>query len=223
VAHEINTPLGVLSLGASVLETTLSRDLDACPPAIREALTLMQQNIARLARLVQTFRSLSAETAGATCQRVDLLALLEEVDALCRRTGRGLAIEVHCALPEAERVWMGCPEILSQVLVHLVRNAEWHAYPGGAEAARVALRLWRGPGRFQIEVRDFGCGIATQDLWRIFEPFFTTERGRGAAGLGLTIVHNLVTAGLRGHVDVASKIGEGTAFRVCLPAPGVMG
>ena len=71
--------------------------------------------------------------------------------------------------------------------------------------------------RFVITVRDFGRGMAPETKTRLFEPFFTTGRGKGATGLGMAIVHNLVTSGLRGTVQVASDEGLGTAIAVSFP------
>jgi two-component system NtrC family sensor kinase len=70
-----------------------------------------------------------------------------------------------------------------------------------------------------ISVRDFGIGMAHEQMLRIFDPFFTSKRGGGGAspGLGLSIVNNLVRAGLRGSIEVSSEVGGGTTFVVVVP------
>jgi len=67
-------------------------------------------------------------------------------------------------------------------------------------------------------VRDHGKGIDTDNLRRIFDPFFTTRLGQGGSGLGLHIVHNIVTGLLGGQVEVDSQPGEGSVFTLRLPA-----
>jgi signal transduction histidine kinase len=68
-----------------------------------------------------------------------------------------------------------------------------------------------------ITVTDNGIGITPEHQRRIFDPFFTTRLGRGGSGLGLNIVHNLVTDVLGGTIDVDSDPDAGTAFTMVLP------
>ncbi|WP_239507674.1 sensor histidine kinase, partial [Enterobacter hormaechei] len=71
----------------------------------------------------------------------------------------------------------------------------------------------------QVEIiySDDGAGM-TEDVRRhAFDPFFTTRRDKGGTGLGLNIVHNIVTNRLGGHIDLASDVGKGTRFRILLP------
>jgi signal transduction histidine kinase len=71
--------------------------------------------------------------------------------------------------------------------------------------------------RVQLTVADDGHGIPTGSLNKIFDPFFTTRLGQGGSGLGLTIVHNLVTVMLGGRIEVASTVGQGTCFTLSFP------
>ena len=77
----------------------------------------------------------------------------------------------------------------------------------------------------QITLSDNGRGIDPADQRRIFEPFFTTQLGRGSSGLGLHVVHNIVTGVLGGQIEVQSSPGAGTTFLLKLPlvAPAASG
>jgi signal transduction histidine kinase len=70
---------------------------------------------------------------------------------------------------------------------------------------------------FSIVVRDYGRGMSAASRSRVFEPFYTTGRGQGGTGLGMAIVHNLVTSALKGHIELTSGLGQGTAVRVTFP------
>jgi signal transduction histidine kinase len=88
----------------------------------------------------------------------------------------------------------------------------------GREDGRVTVGLVsKDDDRVVLAVVDNGTGIAPEHLPHIFKPFFTTKLGQGGSGLGLHIVHNLVTGPLGGRIDVDSKKGQGTRFVLTLP------
>jgi signal transduction histidine kinase len=75
----------------------------------------------------------------------------------------------------------------------------------------------RQDDRVIVAYTDDGCGISASNQEKIFEPFFTTARDRGGSGLGLHIVHNIVTQNLLGSIQCESNIGLGTKFILNLP------
>jgi CheY-like chemotaxis protein/two-component sensor histidine kinase len=103
---------------------------------------------------------------------------------------------------------------VEQIVMNLALNAS-DAMPDGG---RLAIRTGRGEhDTVWLEVEDSGTGIPDDVREHLFEPFFTTkERSRGT-GLGLSVVHGIVTLH-RGAIDIDSREGEGTVFRVSLPA-----
>nr|WP_225540612.1 HAMP domain-containing sensor histidine kinase [Xanthomonas sp. XNM01] len=117
------------------------------------------------------------------------------------------------------------PGPLEQVVSNLLSNALAHAWPQGGPG-RIRIRAAAdGSDHVRIEVDDDGRGIPAEDLPRIFEPFFTTRRNRGGTGLGLHIVHQIVTEVLGGTIEVRSRTsdtggGRGTRFVVRLPRVG---
>jgi len=139
--------------------------------------------------------------------------------AISAREAR-LRIDVRNTLTDPVREWTGCAGHLTQILLNFLTNCARYAYPageGGSVEIVLAEDLTTQPGQFVLTVRDRGRGMCEQDRARVFEPFFTTGRGMGGSGLGMAIVHNLVTASLRGRVDVESAPGAGSAFRVVFP------
>ena len=67
-----------------------------------------------------------------------------------------------------------------------------------------------------LRITDNGLGIPEENLARLFEPFFSTKKGKGGTGLGMSIVHNLVSKTLNGSITVHSQVGVGTCFEVQL-------
>ena len=233
VAHEINTPLGIIQNAASFVTEQLSAKRIATleiDDELRETLTdvsdaclLIQRNISVAARLVTTFKSLSVRHIADPRETVDLLAIIQQVTELYRLQARSsnLTITVRCSLPEAARRWDGFPGQLSQVLLNLITNTDRHAYPAGrggaAEIELTAAPFTPEKPGFSIHYRDFGVGVPAENLAKIFEPFFTTGRDRGGSGLGLAIVHNLVTTSFGGSVKASSTPGEGVLFQLRFP------
>ena len=79
-----------------------------------------------------------------------------------------------------------------------------------------------GADSVEIVLSDDGSGMAPEVRRQAFDPFFTTRRGRGSTGLGLHIVHNIVTDRLGGQIDLESEPGSGTMFRIVLPREAPM-
>lgn len=107
---------------------------------------------------------------------------------------------------------------LSQVVMNLVQNAA-HAIPLGA-AADNQIRVSTGAtatGEAFVEVADTGVGIAAADMPRIFDAFYTTKPVGVGTGLGLSICHKIVSSA-GGRIEVSSRAGQGSTFRVVLPA-----
>jgi signal transduction histidine kinase len=233
VAHEINTPLGTINTAASIVKRRLAAEVlgqfAGEPKALaalddaREAADLIAANIARAHKLVQDFKKLSVSQISDTKEVLDLIDVVDEVIGLFRINARKakLAIEVRHGLSEpAERAWLGYRGYLTQVLLNLLGNIERYAYPDG-EGGRVEIEIVADKRRpdefFLLTVRDFGQGIAADHLPKVFDPFFTTGRSKGGTGLGMAIVHNIVTTALKGSIGLESKLGSGTT--VTLRAP----
>ena len=257
VAHEINTPLGVIENAASFVSEQLSAatlllvsdqpEVQEMMRDVAEACHLIQKNVAHAARLVQSFKKLSVGQLAEPRAKVDLLRAVNETLNIFRAktlsalppgpsyhgprgqsgqhrlllaTSR-LDIAVLCELEtEAERTWDGFPGLLSRVILNLLTNIDRYAYaehePGKVEITLSRKDVAGGPG-FQLRVRDFGKGIAPADLPHIFDPFFTTGRDRGGTGLGLAMVHNLVSQAFGGTIRAFSALGEGTTFELEFP------
>jgi signal transduction histidine kinase len=215
VAHEINTPLGIVRTAASLLRNRVaSGNLDD----VAEASALIERNIERAHRLVEDFKKLSVSQISDTLESLDLVAVVEEVVELfsisARQAGLKVVVRNQLAGPE-EHIWIGYRGRLSQVLLNLLTNVQRYAYPEGT-GGEVEIVIAADSG-FVLTVRDFGGGIAPDDVPRVFDPFFTTGRTRGGTGLGLAIVRGLVVDGMSGTIQLSSEVGTGTTIVIRLP------
>lgn len=218
-SHELRTPLASIAGFIETLRGPARNDAKARD----NFLQIMQEQTARMARLIDDLLSLSrleAKPYVRPTERVDLGRLLREVsDSLSHlATETGVAIKLD--LPEAPLEVTGNRDELVQVFANLLENACKYGSSGG----RVTLQARREkPGaETAVTVTDFGPGIPQEHIPRITERFYRvdveTSRAQKGTGLGLAIVKHILTRhGAR--LSIRSKVGEGSSFTVHFP-PG---
>src|SRR5262245_12111531 len=164
LAHEIGTPMGVIQGHAKLLESAVASDGE------RWRLRTIQEQIARISRIIQTLLNLARPRAMRRAP-VALDALLENTLAFVSEKLKRRGIEVESELQAAASV-VGDAERLQQLFLNLFLNAA-DAMP---EGGRLRVRLERAAsGEVVVRVADSGQGIAPDDLPRIFDPFFTSK------------------------------------------------
>ena len=210
LAHELRTPVMGLLARIEAAQDGVLDDKAA-------NLTAMHDEALRLARLLDDLSALAdAQRPGLLLapERVDLAAVARvQVEALAAAfADKGIGLDAALTPAPVD----GDSKRLEQVVVNLLANALRYTDAGGR--ASVTVRP-EGPDAV-LEVRDTGIGIAEEDLPRLFERFWRGEKSRsratGGAGIGLSIVQELVRAH-GGEITVQSAPGEGSAFRVTLP------
>jgi signal transduction histidine kinase len=103
------------------------------------------------------------------------------------------------------------------VLTNLFLNSVTHAFAGGKEGTIDIKARALGTDSVEILFDDDGCGMSLDVRRKAFDPFFTTGRDHGNTGLGLHIVHSIVTNYLGGKLKLDSEPGHGTRIRLILP------
>ena len=178
---------------------------------------LIDANIQRADRLIGSFKNISVRQISAALETIDLRELLDEIIALYPAQSKSANLTIHITDNLGDdRVWTGFPGYLTQVLLNLIQNAQIHAYPADSNET-VEIVLAKNAECYIVEVKDFGCGINEDDLKEVFTAFYTTKRGHGGTGLGMAIVHSLVTDALRGTIETSSTIGQGTSVSIRFP------
>jgi signal transduction histidine kinase len=230
VAHEVNTPLGIMNQAASFMKDALPPDVvsrlgqgdeddEELLEDVAEAAGLVCSNVERTERLVSAFKNLSVQQVTDDAQDADLAELVREAVVVFRTASSpapALEVEVVDRTEGRSGSFHGFPSYTRQVLVGLLANASRHAYAGKGGAVQIALEP-DGDERLVLSVTDHGVGISDEDLSRVFDPFFTTARNAGNVGLGLAIAHNLVTGPMQGSLRVESRATESTCFFLGLP------
>lgn len=212
VAHDLRTPLQVISLCAKTLLGRLPEERSAD----RKPLDTIQKAVARANCLIQDLLDVARMEAGriAVERRPEVLApLLKEVLELHRSLAQAKSLRLTLSIPEE------CPAVLAdrdrllQILSNLLGNALKFTPEGGW----VALRVEQAGDMMRFSVRDTGPGIPADSLPHLFEPFWQAGAGKkDGAGLGLAIVKGLVEAH-DGRVWAESQPGVGSTFFFTLP------
>lgn len=191
--------------------------LDSYLKTAAEAGGLLMGNLIRSRELMASFKRVSVDEVSGDLRRFDLGRVLADAASMLRPELRkhGHALRIDC--PDG-LILTSYPAAFTQIVTNLVMNSVVHAYPDGRPGE---LRLTAHQINDSIEIcyGDDGVGVDPGILGRIFEHFFTTRRGRGGSGIGLGIVHNLVTQQLGGEIEAFSPPGQGLEFRILAPSP----
>jgi len=222
VAHEINTPLGIINTAVSIMARDLAAPVEVTTQRaadIAESLELMRRNVERADRLVQDFKKVSVSQLTDKTELFDISEVIEETVELIMVSLKRNQIQVKLQnkLTSEQNKWVGYRGFLSQVLINLLTNVERYAYPHGVGGVVDVIVRLEDDNQYCLIVKDHGKGISKEDQARVFEPFFTTGRPIGGTGLGLAIVHNLVTNALKGEIKLKSNVGKGSEFIVTFP------
>lgn len=209
IAHDFNNMLGAI-LG----HVALARgEVDARHP-VQSNLALIHQTAVRGRSLVQQILAFCRHQRPSFVAQ-PLRPMIEEALGMLRPMLPAM-VRVETVLSD-EPVWVEADSTqIQQVLMNLCVNA-WHAMRGGAGRIEVGLDMAELPDGpcAHLWVRDNGCGMDAETRSRIFEPFFTTKGGQGT-GLGLAVVHGIVSAH-RGSIAVESTPGRGSVFHLHFP------
>lgn len=231
VAHEINTPVGIMLTASTVLrdETTshaelfqnakmTQKQLSNYFTIAHESSSLICNNCLRAAELIQSFKQVSVDQSSAERRRFHLANYIHEVMVSIGSYWKNTQIQVLTECPE-DLEMDSYPGSFAQVLTNLVLNAVNHAFaPGQAGEIRVEVKhLSSDNDWIEMTVTDNGCGIDTEVCDKVFEPFFTTKRNNSGTGLGLHIVQSAVEMVLGGSISLYSTGAKGSCFQVKLP------
>ena len=206
VAHEVNTPLAVISTYAQMLAKQVADDTQKSV-----ILDKIAKQTFRASEIVNSLLNFS-RTSSTSFGEVKLNRVIQETLSLLEHQLQKTGIQVRTELdPELGPVH-GNAGKLQQVFLNLILNARDAMRSGGV----VEVRTWQEGARARIEVADSGTGIAPEHLHRVYDPFFTTKPARQGTGLGLAVTYGIIQEH-GGSIEVANRPGGGAQFRIELP------
>ena len=234
VAHELNSPVGISLTIASTLSQRISRfanqvssgpvrrsSLSEFVDSNRDAANQLVANLERAGELIQAFKQVAVDRSLADRRNFDLKTATEQIVASVMpglpKPRHPLALDIP-----ADIILDSYPGAYGQVLTNLIFNAVTHGFADRTVGNMLLEATRIGTEFVEITFSDDGSGISEEDQRHVFDPFFTTRRAKGSTGLGLHIVHNLVTEQLGGRITLTSAPEKGTSICMTIPliAPG---
>jgi signal transduction histidine kinase len=219
VSHELRTPLSMIRLGAETLKRGArlpeKQRLEIEDSILREVLHLshLVENVLDVARMQNSSAKALAFTP--VHPRDLLTSLITTYESWIR--SRGFDVKLHITDTVDEQSWDR--DAVSRAVLNLIDNAIKYS---GDENKLIDVVLRQTAESVVIEVKDRGIGIDASDLAHIFEPYyraqFSDTQTRRGAGLGLTLVQQII-ASHGGTIEVESKPGTGSTFRLLFPQP----
>jgi hypothetical protein len=207
VAHEVNTPLAVISNYIQML----AKQLPANDPKQALIEKIVKQTF-RASEIVNNLLNFSRTGAGEVAD-IDVNRVVEETLSLVAHPLKTARIQVVREFGDGLPAVRGSANKLQQVFLNLFLNAR-DAMPSGG---MLEVRTTAHNGSVEVEIVDTGAGIPRELIHRIFDPFFTTKASGRGTGLGLSVTYGIIKEHA-GKIDVRSTPGKGTSFHVEFPA-----
>ena len=230
VAHELNTPLGVILTATSQLEhkqkqlsekisqqTLSSQLLAAYNNQSNACIALINSSIKKSINLVENFKALSYSSQNEAIKTIELPLLFENIvkDCSIRATTKAAFITIHC--PKQLNI-VSYPQIIKEVFNQLVENSCLHAFEDIlVNQVEIEITITDKTDEVHLLYQDNGEGLSDDLVGNIFDPFSTTKRGSDCIGLGMPIVYNQVVHSLLGSIKLASSISAGIEIIIVLP------
>jgi signal transduction histidine kinase len=238
IAHEINNPNNYISVNIPILRDYLNIVMPIVDEYVQknpdmeimymsyaefredifELIDNVQHGSRQIKSIVRDLKVFSAVDKDKKNEKIDLKPMIEKVVSFCssriRRSVKTFNVQMPENLPEAAVE----SQLLEQVLINLLINAAQAFDKAVDENSEVNLSVSMDhikENQLTIDVSDNGCGMDEETMEKIFDPFFTTKSSEEGTGLGMYIVHNLIEK-MGGKIEVDSRLGQGSNFRVLL-------
>ena len=228
LAHQLNTPLSIVITAVTYIIESFNKFSSKLESGIRkselkeflqngrESSLLISNNLAKATGLIDNFKLLASNESEDDISQFNVIEYTEAVLSGLRPTLDKRRIKSSINSSQDIHIY-NYPVYYTQIIVQLVNNAVLHGlgYDGNI---RIEIYKSNDLKGVMVDIIDDGKGIAQEDIDRIFEPFFTSKCVAEQMGLGLTIVHNLVSGKMSGAIKVSSDAGKGSCFSLYLPS-----
>ena len=229
VAHELNTPLGIMVTSISQIENEIEKLFDKIKSkkvtrsellrseeACRLGGELLNSNLSKSIQLIKNFKSLSTFSQPEDIQCFSLNKLMQSLSD----SYQAILKEHHTQLTfhfESEVMMNSYKDVIIDVLNQLIDNSLTHAFSNN-NSPKITLHIKEVEAQVVITYFDNGSGLAEDEAEKIFDLFYTTKRNTHCTGLGMPIVSNQITQTLLGSIDYIQQEQQGVGFTISIPA-----
>ncbi len=228
VAHEINTPLGIGITLATFVEEKHHRitklfeagqlsktELHEYNEAVGEALSVMVNSLNRSAEIIGSFKNVAGEQSALELRDFNVRDYLEDMLQNLKPRLKKTPYEITL-ICEPNLIIYNYPGLFSHILTNFIVNSLIHGFIG-LDSGQITINFYKRGSHYVLTYSDNGHGITADHIEHIFDPFYTTKKGQGSTGLGLHIVHNIVTQNLNGKISLVTSENKGVTFTIEFP------
>ena len=217
IAHEINQPLGGISMGLENIyfahsEGRLSNEY------LAEKLEHIDGYFERIKQIIDHIRIFSRDQKEILFEDVNVNQTINDALSLLRTQYENHNVELNIELAERIPIISGNKFKLEQVVLNLLTNAkdavdEQEDNADSSYQKKITIRSYYENSSVYLEIEDNGNGIPQENLKKIFDPFFTTKDPAKGTGLGLSIIYGIIKE-MNGEIEVESKVGEFSRMKI---------
>ena len=228
VAHEINTPLGIVKTALTYNQDNIRvlNDLvdnqTITASALKKSLhsqhdgyALIASNLERAIHLISTFKQVAVDQSTEAIREINLTEYIKEVMIAVKPLLRNKSITLEVEGDKNLNI-ESYPGPLYQIFTNLVNNSLIHGFEN-REAGVITIKIKKSANNIVIIYHDNGNGMSQNIIEHIYEPFLTTKRNIGGSGLGMHIVYNLITQLFKGSIHCESPNHCGVKFTIAFP------
>lgn len=228
VAHEVNTPIGVVLTSISFMQEKSNIIADALTQQKLTSKQLLQfteeldqgfhlslSNIKRAVKLIESFKLIAVDSVVDDAREINLHHYLQDILSSLKPKFKQSNITIDLNCPEDITIF-SYPGALAQITNNLVINSLLHAFKP-EQSGKVTISAHQQENTVTLLYYDDGCTLDDESKAHLFDPFYTTKRGKGGSGLGAHIVYNLVVQRLKGNIELITKHDKGKTFKIVIP------
>lgn len=221
IAHEINQPLGGISMGLDNILFKLSMD-GLSEEYLTNKINALFKDIDRIRQIINHVRIFSRDQDSEMLELVDLNDVIYDALSMVSKQYNNHNIQINLKLSNKKCYTMGNKYRIEQVILNLLSNAKYAVEERQKLAKNdvykkmITIKSFEENGHVVFEIEDNGTGIPQKNIDNIFDPFFTTKDVESGTGLGLSITYGIIKE-MKGEISVESKNNDFTRMKVALP------
>jgi len=229
VAHELNTPLGIMVTSTSQIENEVEKlfekiksqkltrsELLRSEEACRLGGELLNNNLSKSIQLIKSFKSLSTFDKPEDIQlfslNIIMKSLSDSYQAILKEQNIKLTLDI-----QGEITMSSYKDVIIDILNQLINNSLTHAFADN-DSPYISLNIREVEEKVIINYFDNGSGLAEAEAEKIFDLFYTTKRNTLCTGLGMSIVYNQITQTLLGSIELLQQTQQGIGFTIIIPS-----